>query len=88
MDDIDSLYLSNSAATALTRLREYFGSPALIEFPVLTEKQRTEPWWSNEATVRLVISEYLKFVYAVVRMHIAAPQDKSRVVAGPCRAIG
>src|SRR5258707_9881585 len=30
-------YLSNSAATALTRLREYFGSPALIEFPVLNE---------------------------------------------------
>src|SRR5229473_8286787 len=37
MDDIDSAYLSNSAATALTRLREYFGSPALIEFPVLNE---------------------------------------------------
>src|SRR5215471_16783453 len=31
------LHLSKSAAMALTRLREYFGSPALIEFPVLNE---------------------------------------------------
>jgi uncharacterized SAM-binding protein YcdF (DUF218 family) len=72
---------------AIAELSHQLPDVTLIEFPVLTEKQRTEPWWSNEATARLVISEYLKFVYAVVRMHIAAPQDKSRVVAGPCRAI-
>src|SRR5215472_9834012 len=30
-------HFSNSAATALMRLREYFGSPALMEFPVLNE---------------------------------------------------
>jgi len=72
---------------AIAELSHELPDVTLIEFPVLTEKQRAEPWWSNEATVRLVISEYLKFVYAVVRMHIAAPQDKSRVVAGPCRAI-
>jgi uncharacterized SAM-binding protein YcdF (DUF218 family) len=73
---------------AIAELAHQLPDVTLIEFPVLTEKQRAAPWWSNEATARLVISEYLKFVYAVVRMHIAAPQDKSRVVAGPCRAIG
>src|SRR6266481_1557776 len=30
-------HFSNNAATARMRLREYFGSPALIELPVLNE---------------------------------------------------
>jgi hypothetical protein len=60
----------------------------LIEFPVLTDRQRAEPWWSNGTTVRLVISEYLKFVYAVVRMRVAPTQDASDVVAGGRRRVG
>jgi hypothetical protein len=40
----------------------------LIAFPVLSEKLRSEPWWSSAATLRLVLLEYLKFVFSQVRM--------------------
>ncbi|MBX9774428.1 MAG: YdcF family protein [Xanthobacteraceae bacterium] len=42
----------------------------LIAFPVLSEKLRAEPWWSSAATLRLVLLEYLKFVFSQVRMHV------------------
>jgi uncharacterized SAM-binding protein YcdF (DUF218 family) len=60
---------------AIAELSHELPDVALIEFPVLTERQRVEPWWSNGATARLVISEYLKFVYALVRMHVIPPQQ-------------
>jgi uncharacterized SAM-binding protein YcdF (DUF218 family) len=41
---------------------------ALIPFPVVSDRLRVEPWWSNGATTRLVLSEYFKYLYAHVRM--------------------
>jgi uncharacterized SAM-binding protein YcdF (DUF218 family) len=67
---------------AIAELAHELPDVTLIEFPVLTEKQRAEPWWSNEATARLVIMEYLKFLYAYVRIHVAPAHDDSGVVAG------
>jgi hypothetical protein len=32
---------------------------------------RDGQWWSSPATARLLISEYAKFVFAMVRMRIA-----------------
>jgi uncharacterized SAM-binding protein YcdF (DUF218 family) len=72
---------------AIAELSHELPDVMLIEFPVLTERQRVEPWWSNGATARLVISEYLKFVYAVVRMRVAPAADAERVVARARRAI-
>ncbi len=42
----------------------------LIPFPVVSENIRSNPWWSNAATARLVLSEYLKYLFAIVRMHL------------------
>jgi uncharacterized SAM-binding protein YcdF (DUF218 family) len=42
----------------------------LIAFPVLSEKLRSEPWWSNAAMARLIVLEYLKFVFTHVRMQL------------------
>ena len=42
----------------------------LIPFPVVTDKLRNEPWWANGLTARLILSEYAKFVVALVRMRI------------------
>ena len=42
----------------------------LIAFPVLSEKLRSEPWWSSVATARLIALEYLKFIFAHVRMQV------------------
>jgi uncharacterized SAM-binding protein YcdF (DUF218 family) len=72
---------------AIAELAHELPDVALIAFPVLTERQRTEPWWSNQATARLVISEYLKFVYAVVRIHVVPTHEAARVIAADRRAL-
>jgi uncharacterized SAM-binding protein YcdF (DUF218 family) len=49
---------------------------ALIPFPVLSDRLRIEPWWSNGDTTKLVVSEYLKFLFAQVRMRFdSVPAD-------------
>jgi hypothetical protein len=35
------------------------------------DKWRDEPWWTNGATLRLVLSEYAKYVAAEVRVRLA-----------------
>jgi uncharacterized SAM-binding protein YcdF (DUF218 family) len=73
---------------AIAELSHELPDVALIEFPVLTERQRAEPWWSNGATARLVMSEYLKFVAAVVRMHVLPDRDDEGEMARRCCAPG
>lgn len=67
---------------AIAELSHELPDIALIEFPVLTERERAEPWWRNPTSARLVISEYLKFVYAVIRMHVAESPRAVAAVAG------
>jgi uncharacterized SAM-binding protein YcdF (DUF218 family) len=43
---------------------------ALIEFPVISDRQRADPWW-HATTARLLVSEYLKYLLARLRMGIA-----------------
>jgi hypothetical protein len=40
----------------------------LVPFPVVTDRQRTERWWGHWATTRLMFIEYVKYVFAKVRM--------------------
>ena len=42
-----------------------------MAFPVVTEKMRDGQWWSSPATARLLISEYAKFILAMVRMRVS-----------------
>jgi len=53
---------------ALAELAHQLPDAALIAFPVVSDRLRIEPWWSNGATTRLVLSEYLKYLYAELRM--------------------
>jgi uncharacterized SAM-binding protein YcdF (DUF218 family) len=43
----------------------------LIPFAVVGEKWRDEPWWTSSATLRLLLSEYLKYVAAELRVRLA-----------------
>lgn len=43
----------------------------LIPFAVVGEKWRDEPWWTSGATVRLLLSEYVKYVAAELRVRLA-----------------
>jgi uncharacterized SAM-binding protein YcdF (DUF218 family) len=45
----------------------------LIPFPVVTEQRRAEPWWSNPASAKLLVSEYLKYIVAAARIGLDQP---------------
>jgi uncharacterized SAM-binding protein YcdF (DUF218 family) len=53
---------------AIAELSHQLPGVSLIQFPVVSDKLRTEPWWSSVATVRLLFSEYLKYLAAMGRM--------------------
>jgi uncharacterized SAM-binding protein YcdF (DUF218 family) len=43
----------------------------LIPFAVIGDRWRDEPWWTSGATLRLLLSEYAKYVAAEVRVRLA-----------------
>jgi hypothetical protein len=43
----------------------------LIPFAVVGAEWRDEPWWTSGATLRLLLSEYAKYVAAEVRVRLA-----------------
>jgi hypothetical protein len=43
----------------------------LVPFAVVGDKWRDEPWWTSGATLRLLLSEYVKYVAAEVRVRLA-----------------
>jgi uncharacterized SAM-binding protein YcdF (DUF218 family) len=53
---------------ALAEIAHQLPEVALVPFPVVTQRQRSERWWSGGATARLMLSEYLKYVFARLRM--------------------
>ena len=67
---------------ALAELEHQLPQAALIPYPVLSDRLRIEPWWSNGDTTKLVMSEYLKFLYAKVRMRFEpVPADSGHRVS-------
>jgi uncharacterized SAM-binding protein YcdF (DUF218 family) len=42
----------------------------LLPFPVVTGRQRVEPWWANSATVRLMLIEYIKYLFTRIRISL------------------
>lgn len=55
---------------AMAEIAHQLPSVTLIAFPVFSEKLRAEPWWSSAATARLILLEYLKFVFSQVRIQV------------------
>jgi uncharacterized SAM-binding protein YcdF (DUF218 family) len=65
---------------AMIELEHQLPTVTLIPFPVVTEKLRTEPWWSSGATMKLVFTEYLKYVAAWVRIRFEPPGEGNDAV--------
>jgi hypothetical protein len=42
----------------------------LIPFAVVGEKWRDEPWWTSGATLRLLLSEYVKYLAVEIRVRL------------------
>jgi uncharacterized SAM-binding protein YcdF (DUF218 family) len=53
---------------AMAEIAHQLPDVALIPYPVVSDRLRIEPWWSNSETTKLVLSEYLKYLAAKVRM--------------------
>jgi uncharacterized SAM-binding protein YcdF (DUF218 family) len=56
---------------AIVELSHAMPDIALIPFAVVGEKWRDEPWWTSGTTLRLLLSEYVKYVAAEVRVRLA-----------------
>ncbi len=55
---------------AMAELSHQLPDVTLITYPVISEKVKTEPWWSNTDTARLLFAEYLKYLFALTRMRL------------------
>jgi uncharacterized SAM-binding protein YcdF (DUF218 family) len=55
---------------AMAELEHQLPDVTLIAFPVLSKMVKTEPWWQNLETARFLFAEYLKYLFALTRMHI------------------
>jgi uncharacterized SAM-binding protein YcdF (DUF218 family) len=53
---------------ALAEVAHQLPDATLIPYPVVSDRLRIEPWWSNSETTKLVLSEYLKYLAAKLRM--------------------
>src|SRR5262245_14709374 len=56
---------------AIVELSHAMPDITLIPYAVVGERWREDPWWSNGATFRLVLSEYVKYIVAGLRVHLA-----------------
>jgi uncharacterized SAM-binding protein YcdF (DUF218 family) len=56
---------------AIVELSHAMPDMTLVPFAVVGDKWRDEPWWTNGATLRLLLSEYVKYVAAEVRVRLA-----------------
>jgi uncharacterized SAM-binding protein YcdF (DUF218 family) len=56
---------------AIVELSHAMPDIALIPFAVVADKWRDEPWWTSGATLRLLLSEYVKYVAAEMRVRLA-----------------
>lgn len=55
---------------AMAELSHQLPDVTLIPFSVVSEKIKSEPWWSSATTAKLLFFEYLKYLFAVARMHL------------------
>jgi uncharacterized SAM-binding protein YcdF (DUF218 family) len=56
---------------AIVELSHAMPDVTLIPCVVVGDKWRDEPWWMSGATVRLLLSEYVKYVAAELRLRLA-----------------
>jgi uncharacterized SAM-binding protein YcdF (DUF218 family) len=67
---------------AMAELAHQLPNVVLIPFPVVSEKLRGESWWHG-GTARLLLSEYVKYIYAVARMRIDPDAKQSSRLSTP-----
>jgi uncharacterized SAM-binding protein YcdF (DUF218 family) len=62
---------------AMAEIAHQLPDATLVAFPVVSDRLRSEPWWASGATAKLMLSEYLKYIYAHLRMRISPAEDET-----------
>ncbi len=57
---------------ALAELAHQLPEVRLVPYPVISNRVRTDAWWSDGATTRLLFWEYLKYIVALARIRLEA----------------
>ena len=68
---------------AMAELAHQLPGVTLIPFPVVSDRLRAGHWWTSPGTARLLVSEYLKYLYARVRMTL--DPDATAALAQPSK---
>jgi hypothetical protein len=55
---------------ALIEIAHELPGVTLIAHPVVSDRMRDEPWWSDTATIRLLAVEYVKYLASLVRVRL------------------
>jgi uncharacterized SAM-binding protein YcdF (DUF218 family) len=55
---------------ALVEFSHAMPETTLIPFVVVGDKWREEPWWTSASTLRLLLSEYVKYIAAELRVRL------------------
>ena len=55
---------------AMSEIAHQLPHVALVAFPVVSDRLKTEPWWANGVTTKLLVSEYLKYIVTQVRLRL------------------
>jgi len=55
---------------AMAELSHQMPDVTLVPYPVVSDKIKSEAWWTSADILRLLMSEYVKYVFAVLRMRI------------------
>jgi len=55
---------------AMIELDHQLPDLTLIPYPVISEHMKHDAWWHNAESVRLLIAEYFKYLFALVRFRL------------------
>ena len=70
---------------ALAEMGSALPGVELVAYPVVSEHSRAHPWWSDGASARLILWEWIKFNAATLRIGLAAPPDAEPVAEAGSR---
>ncbi len=74
---------------ALAEMGSALPGVELLAYPVVSEHGRLHPWWTDGASARLILWEWIKYNAATLRIGVAAPQGQDPVAdtgAAPARS--
>ncbi len=55
---------------AMVELAHQLPDATLVPYPVVSDRMRAEPWWTSSTMMKLIFSEYVKYMVARLRIQL------------------